>query len=205
MHLLGAQTKIRLNEAVDSEAALVEPVHYRSRLCRLSEPIAYRLIDDLYLSQTAPLHKRRTTLLKPFWREDQPRSRDYTAKCQQTHQAEHENNQHADGANVDLRVSGASAVVRKNQKQPTDHKSQATQSTKEGLPPPLNEHLMFAFDQCYTLSGISTYWTPGSPGSSTSVGLAGSANLKLAFSPVIWPATSIRYRALKPISNGSSE
>ncbi len=44
----------------------------------------------------------------------------------------------------------------------------------------------------YTLSGISTYWTPGSPGSSTRVGLAGSANMKVAFSPVIWPATSSR-------------
>ena len=36
-----------------------------------------------------------------------------------------------------------------------------------------------------TRSGINTYWTPGSPGSSTRVGLAGSANLKAAVSPVI--------------------
>ena len=44
----------------------------------------------------------------------------------------------------------------------------------------------------YTRSGISTYCTPTSAGSSTSVGLAGSANLKWAVSPVIWPATSSR-------------
>ena len=57
---------------------------------------------------------------------------------------------------------------------------------------PLDEAFLGPLPESHTRSGISTYCTPGSPGSRTSVGLAGSANLKCAVSPVIWPATSSR-------------
>ncbi len=40
----------------------------------------------------------------------------------------------------------------------------------------------------YTRSGISTYFTPGSVGSTTRVGEAGSAKRNSAIGPPIWPA-----------------
>jgi len=58
---------------------------------------------------------------------------------------------------------------------------------RRGPPPPMGEDL-----ETQTLNGISTYFTPASVGSSTRVGLAGSAKRNSAISPLIWPATSSR-------------